>query len=90
MEQISFYLKKFENLGLKESNLKKIVIDSIQEITKVEIEEDDLELIRDQIKIKKTGPIKSEIFIYKKQIEKKIEDRLNSEGREIKFRKKIR
>ena len=89
MELISFYLKKFEKLGLRDKNIKEVVISSINEITSIEINEKDLELNRDSIKIKKTGPIKSEIFIHKSKIENLIKERLNKEKKEVDINKRI-
>jgi hypothetical protein len=76
MQQISFYLKKFENLGLRDKNIKNAASEAILEVTGVEIKEEEVQLIRDQIKIQKTGPEKAEIFIHKAQIEKVLNQKL--------------
>ncbi len=72
MEQISFYLKKFENFGLKENNIKKVVVDCVRDIAGVEISDDDIEVSDNRIKINRTGVEKTEIFINKTKIEAKI------------------
>jgi len=76
MEQISFYLKKFENLGLKESNIKKTVADCIKDATGIELSVEDIEVTNNQIKINKTGVEKTEIFIKKSKIESAIKEKL--------------
>jgi hypothetical protein len=91
MQDISFYLKKFENLGLKEKNIKKSLIDIVKKESGVELEDDDIKLVSDQIKINKTGPEKTEIFIHKPAIEKAINEFLNNgESREVEYSKKIK
>jgi hypothetical protein len=80
MQHLSFYLKKFENLGLKEKNIKLLVIETVKEFAGVELEESDLEFVRDQIRIKKTGPAKTEIFLNRSKIEEKINEKLNQDG----------
>lgn len=88
MQDISFYLKKFENLGLKESNIKKSVIEIVKKKAGVSLEESDIKLVSDQIKINKTGPEKTEIFIHKSAINKALNDELNV-NREVKYNKKV-
>jgi hypothetical protein len=80
MQHLSFYLKKFENLGLKEKNIKLLVIETVKEFAGVELEESDLEFVRDKIRIKKTGPAKTEIFLNRNRIEEKINEKLNQDG----------
>lgn len=91
MQQISFYLKKFENLGLREKNIKKDVIEIVKNKSGVELEEDDIKLVADQIKIEKTGVEKTEIFINKSAIESALNEKWNNEGgkREVKYGKKV-
>jgi len=79
MEQISFYLKKFENLGLRENNIKKIASEAIKELTTIDLDKNDIEISRDQIKIKKTGPAKTEIFIHRAEIENLINSRISND-----------
>ena len=91
MQDISFYLKKFENIGLRESTIKKTIIEVVGELTGIELTKDDLDFNRDQIRINKTGTEKTEIFINKSRIEKILNERLNESfgDREIKTNKKI-
>ncbi len=76
MEQISFYLKKFENLGLKESNIKKVVVECVKDASGIDLLVDDIEVNDNQIKIKRVGIEKAEIFINKSKIESLIKERL--------------
>jgi hypothetical protein len=78
MEQISFYLKKFQHLGLREQNIKKVVTETVLELTGVDLKPDEVKIINGSIQINKIGPEKTEIFISKKKIEKEIENRLGN------------
>ncbi|HMO78755.1 MAG TPA: hypothetical protein PJ997_01460 [Candidatus Paceibacterota bacterium] len=78
MQQISFYLKKFFNLELKDSNLKKIIIESVKEVCNIELTTKDIDVQKKIVKINKVGVEKTEIFINKKKIQEKINLKLNS------------
>jgi hypothetical protein len=90
LQHLSFYLKKFENLGLRESNIKKATIESVKKFSGVELQEGDIKFVRDQIKINKTGPEKTEIFLYRDKIEKEINSQLNQKSREVDYKKSVR
>ncbi|HMP67316.1 MAG TPA: hypothetical protein PKA60_01025 [Candidatus Paceibacterota bacterium] len=85
MQQISFYLKKFENIQPKDSALKKIIIKVVDDLLKIKLEEREIEVFDGRVNIKKTGSEKTEIFINRKKIQKQIEQSLISG----KFEKKI-
>jgi len=74
MEQISFYLKKFETLEIKVDKLKEKIIKLISEILDVEIDKKNILILKTgEVKIKEVGSKKTIIFLNKK----KIEDKLN-------------
>lgn len=74
MEQINFYLKRFEKLEIKGDKLKEKIIKIIKEKTSVEIEKENILILKTGlVKIKKTGPEKTIIFLNKKEIEKDLE-----------------
>ncbi|NCS98704.1 hypothetical protein GW764_00795 [Candidatus Parcubacteria bacterium] len=74
MEQISFYLKKFETLEIKGDKLKEKIIKLISEILDVEIDKKNILILKTgEVKIKEVGSKKTIIFLNKK----KIEDKLN-------------
>lgn len=79
MQDISFYLKKFENIGSRKNSIRKAIIEIVKEKSGVELDKDNLDFIRDQIRINITGPAKTEIFINKKRIEEELNNRLNDE-----------
>lgn len=87
MEQISFYLKKFEKLGSNQKRTKEIIKEVLEKF-KIEINLDEIKIVNSRIIINKTGPEKSEIFINQNKIEQEINNKLINEfGR--KFNKKI-
>lgn len=74
MEQISFYLKKFETLEIKGDKLKEKIINLISEVLDVKVDKKNILILKTgEIKIKELGSKKTVIFLNKK----KIEDKLN-------------
>ena len=74
MEQISFYLKKFQTLEIKGDKLKEKIIKIIKEKTKVVLEKKDINILKTgEIKVSKIGSEKTIIFLNKKQIEEELE-----------------
>lgn len=69
MQQISFYLKKFEKIGFNEGVYKKELIRIIDKKCNVVLKNDDIQIINDKLIIKKIGPEKTEIWLRKKEIE---------------------
>jgi len=72
MEQISFYLKKFEKLGFNEGVYKKELIKIILNKCNVSLIEDNIQIVRDKLIIKKIGPEKTEIWLRRNEIEKEL------------------
>lgn len=78
MESISLYLLKFKNLGVSEKRTKETIIRVIKNELGFEIEKD-LIIVRDnEVRIKVTGPLKSELFMRKDSIQKQIESSLGT------------
>lgn len=78
MQQISFYLKKFESIGLRESSIKKTIIDSVASVTGISLLTEDIVVKNGKITIQKIGPEKSEIFIHRKEIEELIKKHIST------------
>jgi hypothetical protein len=70
MQQISFYLKKFDSLGFDEAVYKKELIKIISSKCNINLKEDDIKIVRDKLIISKIGPEKTEIWLKKNEIEK--------------------
>jgi hypothetical protein len=74
MDQISLYLKKYENLGFKERDLKQKIIEVVKEETGLELDKE-LISIRDMtVNISVSGAAKAELFMKRNIIEGKIND----------------
>lgn len=74
MEQISFYLKKFDNLEIKGDRLKTKIIKIIKEELNIKLKKEDILILKTGvIKILKTGPQKTQIFLNKNRLKEKIE-----------------
>ena len=74
MNQISLYLKKYENLGFKETDLKKKIIEIVQQETGVELTKENISLRDMTANISISGAAKTELFLKRKAIEEKIND----------------
>jgi len=74
MNQISLLLKKYENLGFKESDLKKKIIEVVKNETGVELEKDNIKIYDMTATIIVSGAAKTELFLKRKKIEEQIND----------------
>jgi hypothetical protein len=74
MNQISLLLKKYENLGFKESDLKKKIIEIVQKETGVELKKDDIKIFDMNATLKVSGAAKAELFLKRRKIEEQIND----------------
>jgi hypothetical protein len=72
MEQISFYLSKFNNLGLNEETYKRELIRIISSQCNINLLESDIKIVRDKLIISKIGPEKTEIWLKKNMIEEEL------------------
>lgn len=73
MEQISFYLKKFETLEVKGDKLKEKIIKTIKELLDIDLEKNSILILKTgEVKISEIGSKKTVIFLNKKKIEEKI------------------
>ncbi len=80
MELISLYFAKYQNLGIESRTTKKILIEVLRDISKVEIESKQVKIEKNDIKIDVTGPAKSQILINKVKINKEFLKRLENSG----------
>lgn len=74
MDQISLFLKKYENIGFKEVDLKRRIIETIKEETGLELKKDDIQINEKDVRINISGAAKAEVFLKRGNIEKKIND----------------
>jgi len=80
MDNISFFLEKYANLGYKENKIKEIVANTVKEICLVELKKEQIKIQNNNIKIEIVGPEKSEIFINKEKILNKIKNKIEKTG----------
>jgi len=74
MQGIEVYLKKFENFGFKERELTKNIKQAILEVCNVEVSDKEISVQDGTLRVLVSGPAKSEIFIHRKEIEKRFEE----------------
>ncbi len=74
MFNIASYLEKFKNFGQGEKLLKKVIIDSINEIVGVEIQPKDISLKNGEVIFKVSPAIKNAIYIKKDKVLAKIKE----------------
>ena len=89
MEHISLYLKKFQKIGLDNVAAKKIVIDTVSEIAKVDLSKEDFEIKNGVVNINKSGSEKAQIFLYKDAISEVVNQKISNQFG-VKSAKKIR
>ncbi|KKR47569.1 MAG: hypothetical protein UT90_C0016G0010 [Parcubacteria group bacterium GW2011_GWA1_40_21] len=68
MFNISIYLDKFKNIESKSSNLKNIIIDSVKNILKTDIDKKNIEIKNGIVYLKVNPVLKNEIFINKNSL----------------------
>ncbi len=74
MNQISLYLKKYENFGFKEADLKKKIIEIVKKETGVELDKEMISVNDMTANISISGAGKAEMFMKRKIIEDQIND----------------
>jgi len=74
MQGIEVYLKKFENFGFKERELTKNIKQAIFEVCNVEVSDKEISIQDGTLRVLVSGSAKSEIFIHRKEIEKRFEE----------------
>ncbi len=72
MLDISNFFQKFLNLELSVRAKQKIIIETIKEITNIELKNDHFELKENYLKLKVNPVFRNEIFMYKAQIEESL------------------
>lgn len=84
MFNIASYLEKFKNIGQGERFFKEAVVSAVKEILNFEIETKNILLKNGEITFKITPAMKNAIYIKKKQILKKIEEKTGKQIENIK------
>lgn len=74
MDQISLYLKKYENLGFKDIELKRRVREILKKEFDADLLDDDIKIEEKTIRLNVSGALKAEIFLKRSILEKKIGD----------------
>ncbi len=74
MNQISLYLKKYENFGFKEADLKKKIIEIVKKETGIELDKENISVKDMTANINVSGAAKAELFMKRKIIEEQIND----------------
>ncbi len=74
MNQISLFLKKYENLGFKEFDLKRKIIEVVKDEIGLELKQDDIKINEKEVRINTSGAAKSELLLKKRIIEEKINE----------------
>jgi hypothetical protein len=74
MNQVSLYLKKYENFGFKEADLKNKIIEVVKKETGVELKKKEIFLKEMTANISVSGAAKAELFLKRKIIENQIND----------------
>lgn len=68
MEQISFFLEKFKNLGLASEAVKRAFIETVEKTTGASLPPGSVAVKDDTIFVKARPALKSELFIKREQI----------------------
>lgn len=87
MNDISFYLGKYSNIGLKERQIKDSLLTAIEEICGFTVDNEKVKINNININLDLQGPEKSEIFIKTKQVQERFTDKLQEYGHNIGERK---
>lgn len=80
MELISLYFARYQNIGIESRTTKKILMEVLKEIGKVEIDSKQIKIEKNDIKIAVTGAAKSQILINKVKINNEFLKRLENGG----------
>lgn len=74
MNQISLYLKKYEAIGFKDTDLKNRIIEVIKKETGIEIDKTKISINDMSVNISVSGAAKAELFLKRKSIENQINE----------------
>jgi hypothetical protein len=89
INNISALLQKYAHVGLKDSQIKNSLLESIQEASGVEVDKDSIKISNSSIKIDVQGPEKAEIFINSDKIKQLFIEKVESLGYKFSDRKII-
>lgn len=74
MDQISLFLKKYENLGFKDLELKRRIREILKKEFDADLSDDDIKIEEKTIRLNVSGALKAEIFLKRSVLEKRIGD----------------
>ena len=72
MEHLSLYLDKFKKFGFEDQILKEALIGVVKGRFGADIDKSDISLKEGIVRINVSGPLKSELFLYKDKIQKEV------------------
>lgn len=77
MQNISIYLEKFKDLGLKESQTKDMVVEVAKDVANINISREDVQYKDGEVSIQTSGTAKASIFLNKEKILRGLKKRLD-------------
>jgi hypothetical protein len=80
MESISLFFSKYQNLGLEQKLIRRSAIEALKEVCGVDVEKEQIKIIRGEIIVLLSGSAKSQILIKKNTLNKKFLEKINSLG----------
>jgi hypothetical protein len=83
MYNISLFLNKYSQIGLKERQIKQSIIEAIKKVCGLDIEEEKIKIEGKNLLINVQGPIKSEIFINLEEIQEEFRSSLKEKGQQL-------
>lgn len=72
MEHLSLYLEKFKKFGFEDQILKEALIGVVERRFGANIAKSDISLKEGIVRINVSGPLKSELFLFKDKIQKEV------------------
>ncbi len=77
MESIKLYLERFRGLQAPDTDLKKLIIQTVSDVVGVKLDKKSISFQGQTVFIKARSVIKAEIFIHRQEIIKQLEEKLD-------------
>jgi|GEM_PF-1255825 hypothetical protein len=77
MNHIELYLEKFKSLGATDFSFKKKICDIVNSVSKIDLQEEEVELFNGRVVIRISGVRKTEFVLYKDTIVKEINSKMD-------------